>query len=80
MSRICEFQISSLAVFELWESLKTEDEEIKASLDRGVEFVGKLNKVQMPDVNTSLYGGTSGEMNRFYVPLILRYKVFESIG
>lgn len=32
----------------------------------------------MPSAKTLLYDETSGKVNRFYIPHIIRYKVFES--
>lgn len=79
LSRICDIQFLSLADFELWENLQTEDEELKAILDGNVDFSGKLFKIQMPDANTLSYFEASGEVNRLYVPQILRYNVFDWI-
>lgn len=63
----------------MWAISQTEGEELKAILDGKVEFSDKLDKVLMPEIETLLYCKTSGVVNRFYVPQIIRKKVFQSM-
>ncbi|GBO18941.1 Transposon Ty3-G Gag-Pol polyprotein [Araneus ventricosus] len=79
LSRICEIQFSSLSDLELWANLQETDEELRSILEGNAKFSGNLVKVQMPDIARSLYADNSTRINRFYVPLQLRRRVFDEL-
>ncbi|GBN08275.1 hypothetical protein AVEN_12399-1 [Araneus ventricosus] len=79
LSRICEIQFSSLSDSELWTNLQETDEELRLILEGNAKCSGNLVKMQMPDVARSLYADNSTGINRFYVPLQLRRRVFDEL-
>lgn len=79
LSRIAEIQFTTLDDWKLWEKYQSEDEELNEILKGKRKFSGNLVKVKIPDSECSLFCDTSTGSNRFFVPLVLRRRIFDSL-